>query len=108
LTIVAVGGDGTVNRVVNTQHPREAAIGIIPLGTANDLAAALGIPDDPTAACRVIRAGRTRWIDPVGVNAKRFATCGGIGLAAEAAMRGNRWRQSKRHLAGWFHRVLSR
>jgi YegS/Rv2252/BmrU family lipid kinase len=106
LTIVAVGGDGTVNRVVNTPRPRVAAIGIIPLGTANDLAAALGIPDDPIAACRVIRAGQTRWTDLVGVNAKRFATCGGIGIAAEAAMRTNRWRQSNRHLAGWIPGIL--
>ncbi len=103
LTIIAVGGDGTINRLVNTPRPDEAMIGIIPMGTANDLAAALGIPDDPVAACRVIRAGRIRRIDLVGVNTKRFATCGGIGLAAEAAMRANRWRQSRHHPGGRFH-----
>jgi YegS/Rv2252/BmrU family lipid kinase len=95
LTIVAVGGDGTVNRLVNTHRPRESAIGILPMGTANDLAAALGIPDDPAAACRVIRDGRSRRIDLVKVNAKRFVTCGGIGLAAETAVRANRWRRSR-------------
>lgn len=100
LTIVAVGGDGTINRVVNAARSCDATIGIIPLGTANDLAAALGIPDDSIAACRVILAGRSHRIDLVGVNARRFATCGGVGLAAEAAVRANRWRHSNRRLAG--------
>jgi diacylglycerol kinase (ATP) len=105
-TIVVVGGDGTVNRVINTPQASGAVIGIIPLGTANDFAAGLQIPDDPIAACRVIRAGRVRRVDLVEVNTKRFATCGGIGLAAEAAARANRWRRSARRTAGWLGWVL--
>jgi diacylglycerol kinase (ATP) len=45
-TIVAVGGDGTINEVMNAilEHPK-VALGIIPMGTTNDLADALGITD---------------------------------------------------------------
>ena len=46
-TIVACGGDGTVNEVVNGIEGTEVALGIIPAGTANDFARQVGIPDDP-------------------------------------------------------------
>lgn len=98
VTVVAVGGDGTVNRVINAMSGPGVTMGLIPLGTANDLAAALGIPKSLRSACRVIRDGRTVSIDLVDVNGRLFVTCGGIGLAAEAAACANRWRASRRFL----------
>ncbi len=57
-TIVAAGGDGTINAVVNGLMELEAsqrpALGIIPIGTANDFAVNLSIPDDPVAAAELI------------------------------------------------------
>ncbi len=63
--VIAAGGDGTVNEVVNGLS-REATLGILPLGTANVMARELGLPLKPEAACERILAGRESRID-VGV-----------------------------------------
>ena len=63
--IVAAGGDGTGNEVLNGLS-RTATLGVIPLGTANVLARELGLPLKPDEACEHIVAGNTRRID-VGV-----------------------------------------
>ena len=46
-TVVACGGDGMVNEVVNGLEGTDVGLGIIPAGTANDFARQVGIPDDP-------------------------------------------------------------
>lgn len=63
--IVAVGGDGTINEVVNglAETGFRRALGIIPAGGANDLAYALGIPSSPQEALALLRTGRPRAID---------------------------------------------
>ena len=91
--VVAVGGDGTVNRLLQDAASRGVPVGILPRGTSNDLAHDLGIPGDFSRACAVIREAHTAAIDLVTVNGTYFATCGGIGLPAAAAARANRWRQ---------------
>src|SRR5690242_18538712 len=48
--IVAAGGDGTVNTIVGAVAGRDVPLAILPLGTANDLARALGLPLDALAA----------------------------------------------------------
>lgn len=55
--VVAVGGDGTVNEVVNgvMEHEGERIMGIIPMGTGNDLARTLRLPTDPFEALRAIQ-----------------------------------------------------
>lgn len=65
--IIAAGGDGTVNEVVNgimritfTPVP---VLGIIPLGTANLLADELGISENPLEACEIILRGNIKEID---------------------------------------------
>jgi len=61
-TIVAAGGDGTIHAVVNALSDRLDAVqlGVIPCGSANDLATALAIPFDPAAALDLIeRRGAT-------------------------------------------------
>lgn len=67
--IVAAGGDGTVNEVVQglACEPDVARLGVIPLGTGNDLARTLGIPDDPTEAIEVVESGVERAIDLIRV-----------------------------------------
>jgi diacylglycerol kinase (ATP) len=91
--LVAVGGDGTVSRILRLAVRTGTPLGLLPAGTANDLARALGIPADPRAACRVLRAGVRRSLDLLAVNGVPFATCGGLGLAADAAATMNRWRR---------------
>jgi len=67
--IVAAGGDGTLNGVINgiAEHTDGAWVGLIPLGTGNDFARSLGLPTDVERAIEIIRAGATRAIDLVRV-----------------------------------------
>ena len=48
-TVIAMGGDGTMHEVVNglRENDQSTSLGIVPLGTVNNFAKALGIPDDP-------------------------------------------------------------
>jgi YegS/Rv2252/BmrU family lipid kinase len=82
-TIVAAGGDGTVNEVVNGMVGSEAALGILPVGTMNVFAAELGLPGDLEEAWAVIRAGRTRRVDLVRANHQYFVQLAGVGLDAQ-------------------------
>jgi diacylglycerol kinase (ATP) len=67
--IVAVGGDGTLNEVVNglREDASTVVVGLIPLGTGNDFARTLGLPTDVDEAIAVLLAGHTRAIDLVRV-----------------------------------------
>jgi diacylglycerol kinase (ATP) len=64
-TLVAAGGDGTVHALVNTLAPHfdRARIGVLPLGTGNDLCRTLAIPLEPFAALEALEAGRERRLD---------------------------------------------
>lgn len=63
--VVAVGGDGTINQIVNELMAGESPLplGILPLGTGNDLARTLHLPFDLDAAIETVEAGRTVAID---------------------------------------------
>ena len=82
-TVVAAGGDGTVNAVVNGMVGTDCRLGIIPVGTANDLAAGLDIPPDVEEACGVVLEGTALRIDVIRVNSWHFVTAGGIGLPVD-------------------------
>ena len=90
--VVAVGGDGTINRVINGCDPARLRLGILPRGSANDLGAELGIPSEFRKAWSVLESGATEAIDLLSVNGSRFATCGGFGLASAVAQRANLWK----------------
>ncbi|MFI6518644.1 diacylglycerol/lipid kinase family protein [Spirillospora sp. NPDC050679] len=66
-TVVAAGGDGSLHRLVETLHARgeleRRVVGLLPLGTGNDLARNLGIPLEPDAAARALRDGRIQELD---------------------------------------------
>ena len=84
---VVGGGDGTLNAaalgVIETGLP----LGVLPLGTANDLARTLDIPFDLDGAAQVIADGRTRRIDLGLVNGEPFFNVASIGLSAELAQK---------------------
>lgn len=65
--VVAAGGDGTVNCVVNgiVSGDGDPCFGIVPLGTGNDSARSMGVPLDPEDAVEALRSGGRRWIDLV-------------------------------------------
>ena len=84
--IVAGGGDGTINEVFAAAYaaelPAECALGILPLGTANDFAHSAGVPiKDLTAALRLAASAPRRWIDVGLVNGRFFVNLlsGGFG-----------------------------
>jgi diacylglycerol kinase (ATP) len=68
-TIIAAGGDGTLNEVINGigENLGAARVGLLPLGTGNDFARSLNLPVDLEAAIDVILAGETRAVDLVRV-----------------------------------------
>ncbi len=61
--IIAMGGDDTVEAIIRGIAGSKARLGIIPAGTANDLAKSLGIPEDPLQACALIAEGHFRKLD---------------------------------------------
>jgi YegS/Rv2252/BmrU family lipid kinase len=85
--VVLGGGDGTLNAAAEGLVEAELPVGIIPLGTANDLAKTLGLPTELHEACRVIASGRTRRIDLGQVNGKYFFNVASIGLGVAITRR---------------------
>jgi diacylglycerol kinase (ATP) len=84
--LVVAGGDGSVNWVVNALEGAPIILGLLPLGTANDLARGLALPSRLADAIARIRSGRRRRCDLLSVNGRRFCTVGGIGVAADSAL----------------------
>lgn len=83
--IVAAGGDGTIYEVVNgmAELPNRPTLGIIPAGTTNDFARALGIPRDFEKAFRVITQGKQTPIDIGKINRDYFINIAGGGTLTE-------------------------
>src|ERR1051325_9562675 len=84
--VAAVGGDGTVNEVVNGLDRSDGALGLIPLGTANGFARQVGIPADADHAMDVILQRKPQRIDTASLNGRRFlnVSTGGVGAEATA------------------------
>jgi YegS/Rv2252/BmrU family lipid kinase len=85
--IIMAGGDGTLQGVASALLETDLTLGILPLGTANDFAAALQIPMDLPGAAKVIAAGHVRRIDLASVNGVLFFNVAHIGLGARVTMR---------------------
>ncbi len=106
--VIASGGDGTVSAVAGALIGTGIALGVIPRGTANAFAAALGLPRvlPIRAACQVILAGHTRLIDAARCNGLPMILLAGVGYEAEAvdlASRElkNQWGAMAYLMAGW-------
>jgi lipid kinase YegS len=82
--VVAIGGDGTVNEVLNGLDESDVPLGIIPLGTANDFARQVGIPDDVDHAMDVILQRKPVRIDTAELDGRRFLNVSSGGVGAEA------------------------
>jgi diacylglycerol kinase (ATP) len=85
--IVVGGGDGTLAGQISRALALGVPIGVVPLGTFNDLARTLAIPLDVEGACAVIASGRTRTIDAARVNDAYFLTEASIGISSRLARR---------------------
>jgi YegS/Rv2252/BmrU family lipid kinase len=73
-----------VNEVVNGIEGTRVAVGIIPVGTANDFARQVGIPDDPNAAMDIVLRRKPVVIDTAAMNGRRFLNVSSGGIGAEA------------------------
>jgi diacylglycerol kinase family enzyme len=86
-TVIAAGGDGTIIRAVPVAMEKGVPLGLIPLGTFNDLARTLNVPAEIAGACEVISGGTTRAIDVGRVNGTYFVNESSIGLSTRIARR---------------------
>jgi diacylglycerol kinase (ATP) len=83
--VVIGGGDGTLNAALPAVIETGLPLGILPLGTANDLARTLGIPPKQDAAITIIGSGETRGIDIGEVNGVPFFNVASLGLSERIA-----------------------
>lgn len=81
--IVVAGGDGTISRCIPAVLASGRPLGILPFGTANNLARTLGIAADLEVACDVIAAARLHRVDVGDVNGHPFLTTASIGLSVD-------------------------
>jgi YegS/Rv2252/BmrU family lipid kinase len=93
-TVIGIGGDGTINMIINAIATKNIYLGIVPTGTANLLATALGIPIDVKKAVKIIFEGKKSTLDLGKINDKYFAITAGCGF--DAAIMGNINKQSKK------------
>lgn len=92
-TLVALGGDGLVHAAAQAVATRPVTLGIVPVGTGNDVARGLGIPrGDPRAAVDLILAGHTAQIDAGRVGKKWFASVLASGFDSQVNERANAMR----------------
>jgi diacylglycerol kinase (ATP) len=92
--VIAAGGDGTVNAVAQGLGGSHTALGILPLGSANDLARELGVPrHDIVAAATRIARGRPILTDLGVIGDRVFCGVGGLALVARAALAVNRFKR---------------
>lgn len=82
--VVAVGGDGTVNEVASGLVKKgKGTLGIIPVGTGNDLSRSLNIPQDPKEALELIIKGRINEITVGESNTHHFLNISSVGFDVE-------------------------
>lgn len=96
--VVVLGGDGSLHAVVDALRSAGRlglTIGLVPLGTGNDFAATLGLPDDPAKAAEVIATGNVRTVDlVVDGNDGVVINAAHIGIGAEAAAAARPWKKA--------------
>ncbi|OAB59235.1 lipid kinase [Phormidium willei BDU 130791] len=81
--VIASGGDGTVSTVADALLHTEIPLGVIPRGTANAFASALGIPQNIRGACELLISGTNRVIDAARCNDRTMILLAGIGFEAD-------------------------
>lgn len=110
--VVALGGDGTVHEVVNGlladgPHPDAPALGVVPAGSANVFARALGLPDNPVEATGVLldalQADRGRTVGLGLAEGRWFTFCAGLGLDADVVRRVEQQRSRGRQATPWLY-----
>lgn len=81
--VAAAGGDGTVNEVINGLYGLNVPLAVIPMGTANVLAAEIGMPTRTSEIARIIAEGAVAPVHLGVVNERLFVMMAGIGFDAK-------------------------
>lgn len=81
--VILGGGDGTMRSMADTLLDCGLALGVLPLGTANDLARSIGVPEPLDEAFEVLARNHRRWIDVGEVNGHRFFNVANIGFGVQ-------------------------
>jgi len=89
-TLIALGGDGTLQYLVNAAQDSGAVVGILPAGGGNDFAAALGLPRNPVPAAEAMLSAQPRSVDLLRARTadgreRLYVGGGGIGIDADSA-----------------------
>lgn len=101
-TVIAWGGDGTINEVGSVLAGTGAALGIVPSGSGNGFARALQLPRTPRQAIDGALTGVERLIDVGELNGRVFVNIAGVGLDARIAERFNACELGKRGMGPYF------
>lgn len=80
--VIACGGDGTVGEVATSLIGRNITLGILPLGSANNVARMMHVPFDLEEAAKVLRLGEIKKVDAGRANGTYFLETAGVGLDA--------------------------
>lgn len=81
--IIIAGGDGTISSALESIYKCQRTLAILPLGTANDLARSIGVPNDLLQAAKIIIDGKRERINLGKVNDKYFVNVAHIGLGVD-------------------------
>lgn len=110
--LLAMGGDGTLQSLVNAAQCSDVLLGILPAGGGNDFAAALGLPKDPLDAAELILSGQPREVDVLRARTadgreRLYVGGGGVGLDADSVRYSAgvyaRWPGRLRYIAACLH-----
>lgn len=98
--VVVAGGDGSIGCAALLAHRLDVPLGVVPAGTANDFARAMGLPNDLEAACALAGTGQeTRPIDLAIIDGRPFVNVASMGLAPAATEHAERLKGGLRALA---------
>ena len=98
--VVVAGGDGSIGPAARIACDLDVPLGVVPAGTANDFARALGLPVDLEVACRLAARGTTlRDVDLAQVDGMPFVNVASIGLAPHAARHAGKLKSGLKSLA---------
>lgn len=80
--IIACGGDGTIAEVATALIKKDVTLGILPIGSANNVARMMHVPFDLNEAAKLLRLGEVRRVDVGRCNGQYFLETAGVGLDA--------------------------
>lgn len=107
-SVVAAGGDGTINAVVNAliHNDINVPLGIIPVGTSNDFASNINLDKGLDFALETIIAGKYRLVDIGSINGRSFVNVVSIGKLASIAHKTNHTIKNNLGKLGYYVNVL--